>query len=113
MAGRRHDEHVVPHKIVDHQIPLVWNLKLVEVAGTYRPTVDDVRKPLRHEMRWIPWRCGGEMKRRHSTLRSHRRPIKCEASPERGGSDVALRSRHHLTDTLDKHGIGSVGTDSW
>src|SRR4030095_15214771 len=65
MAGRRHDEHVVPHKIVDHQIHLVWNLKLVEVAGTYRPTVDDLRKPLRHEMRWIPWRCGCERKCRH------------------------------------------------
>jgi hypothetical protein len=53
MAGRRRGEHVVPHEIVNHQIHLVWNFKLVQVAGADRLAVDHVRQPLRHEMRRI------------------------------------------------------------
>ena len=60
-AARRRGEHVVPHEVVNHQIHLVWSLELVDVAGTYRLAMDDVRQPLRHELRRIERRCGDEM----------------------------------------------------
>lgn len=47
---------VMAQEALDHRIHLSGHLKLVEVASTDSPAMDDSRQPFRHEMRRIEWR---------------------------------------------------------
>jgi hypothetical protein len=53
MPQRCRCEHVVLHEIFNHQVHLGRRFKLVHVASADCLAVDDVREPLRHQMRRI------------------------------------------------------------
>ena len=85
----------MPQKGLDHCVHLIGNFELIEVSGTDSPAIDDVRQPLRHQMRWIARRCCCQMEGRPLALGGNGTTVEFESPPYGIGSHMARRGQHH------------------
>ena len=79
--------HVVTQESFDHRGDLIGRFHHVEVPRSYRPAIDDIGQPLRHEVGRIERRLGGQVKRGHLAPRRRSRTIEAVDLP---------RFRRHL-----------------
>jgi len=94
--------NVVPKEPLDHRVHLVGDFELIEVSGADRPAIDDVRQPLRHQVRWIEGRCRRQMESRHLAQCGSSRTVEFENSPYGIGGDVVRRGQHYCQYRLDQ-----------
>ena len=87
---------------LNHRVYLVRHLELAKVARTNRPTIDDRRQPLGHEMGRIARRSGRQMERRHLALCRQSWAIERDPLPHGAGGHVTRRGQHHRLHVLDE-----------